>query len=76
VNNRGTVFGTYIHGLFDNQSFTNGLIRNMCRLRGLSGVIHMAIDRENSYDKLADLVRSNLDMQKIYDIIAGGRNGR
>jgi adenosylcobyric acid synthase len=76
VNKKGTVFGTYIHGLFDNADFTGRLIENICTMRGLAGVSHQAIDREKSYDELAAVVRKNIDMHKIYEIIAGGRDGR
>jgi len=76
VNKNGTVFGTYIHGLFDNGDFTGRLIDNICSLGGLAGVRHKAIDREKSFDELANVVRSNLNMGKIYDIIAGGKDGR
>jgi adenosylcobyric acid synthase len=76
MNKKGTVFGTYIHGLFDNAAFTGKLIENICSMRGLPEVRHEAIDREKSYDELAAIVRESLDMDKIYDIIAGGRDGR
>jgi adenosylcobyric acid synthase len=72
VNKKGTVFGTYIHGLFDNADFTGRLIENICSLRGLACVKHVSIDREKSYDELADIVRKHINMDKIYDIIAGG----
>lgn len=76
INEKGTVFGTYIHGLFDNVEFTNKLISNLCRLRGLDDAGYRAIDREKSYDELASLVRESLDIPRIYDIITGGKYDR
>lgn len=76
VNKRGTVFGTYIHGLLDNGEFTQKLIDNICTLRGIASVNHNAIDMEKSFDSLAGIVRASLDINNIYDILNGGRNGR
>lgn len=75
INTGGTVFGTYIHGLFHNERFTCKLIDNICALRGMHTVQHSGIDKEKSYDELASLVRKNLDMQKIYRIIDEGKDG-
>ena len=75
VNKSGTIFGTYIHGLFDNAAFTARLIGNICRLRGLDEVNYEGLDREKAYDELASLVRDSLDIDRIYAIIAGGTNG-
>ncbi len=73
LNASGTVFGTYIHGIFHNTSFRRGLLNTLRRRRGLpergSGA-GMAQDKE--YDKLADLVRKSLDMKRIYAIVEQG----
>ena len=76
LNTQGSIFGTYIHGLFDNAAFTGRLINNICRIRGRPNVRHQPIDREQSYNELADIVRNSIDMNLIYTIIAGGENDR
>jgi adenosylcobyric acid synthase len=35
INQAGTVFGSYIHGLFNNTAFTRRMIDNLCSLRNL-----------------------------------------
>jgi adenosylcobyric acid synthase len=72
---KGIVWGTYIHGLFNNAAFTRKFIENLCTVRGLPGPAHEAIDRGQAYDDLASVVRQNLDMAKIYQIISGGLHG-
>ncbi len=74
VSEAGNVFGTYMHGIFDNFSWTNKLLNGLRRRRGLSeqdstlpGTYQDFKERE--YDRLADLVRENLDMEKVYRII-------
>lgn len=68
----GMVFGTYTHGLFNSDVFTHILIDNICSLRGLRRVDHRGIDKEGTFNRLADTVRKSLDMDRIYNIIAGG----
>jgi adenosylcobyric acid synthase len=76
INRSGTVFGSYIHGLFNNTEFTRRMINNLCSLRNLRPAEGAALDREKSYDDLAAVFRQNLDMAKIYKIIFGGSHGR
>jgi adenosylcobyric acid synthase len=62
------IFGSYIHGLFHNTQFTLALLN---RLRGLKGLPHInssSIDKQQQYDRLAQLIRQNLDMPRIYQI--------
>jgi len=69
----GDVLGTYIHGIFDNMDFTVGLINNLRKRKGLekadATVRSFKEFKEAQYDKLADLLRNNLDMERIYKII-------
>lgn len=78
-NEMGTVFGTYIHGIFDNLEFTSGFINNLKGAGGLSrredaaAVGNFKEYKELQYDKLADMLRENLDMDRIYEIIGSTR---
>ena len=64
--------GTYCHGLFDSAGFLSGLLNNIAKARGLSRTFEVkdyrAIKNEE-YNKLADLIRENVDMEKVYNII-------
>ncbi|CAH2211834.1 cobyric acid synthase [Tepidibacter aestuarii] len=75
INLQGNVAGSYIHGIFDNINFTRGLLNNIRKDRGLdeiqSEVKSFKEFKEKEYDKLANIVRSNLDMDKIYSILKG-----
>lgn len=68
------VMGTYIHGLFDNDSFRYALLNYLRSKKGLPLIsqtdkFNAKQIKEKEYDKLANLVRENLDMKKIYDIL-------
>lgn len=75
VNKKGNVFGTYIHGVFDNIGFTREILNKVRELKGL-GKIESSINsfeefKEKEYKKLAKTVRNNVDMEKIYEIVNG-----
>lgn len=63
----GRVFGSYLHGLFDNDSFRKALL-DLYRDAGAPGV-SFAEQKEQGYDQLADLLRKTLDIPAIYRIL-------
>lgn len=73
INTAGTVFGTYIHGIFDNTVFTRKLLNNIRRQKGLPVIAEVPPSyrelKEREYDRLADSVREHLDMGWIYQNI-------
>ena len=69
VNESGLVFGTYLHGIFRNASFTDGLLKNLWEIKGQTPQIRPMKNRDQEYDKLAEAVRANLDMGKVYEIL-------
>jgi adenosylcobyric acid synthase len=67
---QGTILGTYMHGLFYNDSFRQGFLNNLRRYWGLDeGKGNITINKDREYDKLAELVRRSLDMPEIYRIM-------
>jgi len=60
----GRVWGTYLHGLFDNDSLRHAWLRSL----GWQGV-GQTFDREQAYNRLADHVRAHLDMAALRQII-------
>lgn len=74
-NENGTVFGTYLHGIFDYGDLASLLAVRLMRKKGLDpGSWHFDPEahKQQEYDKLADLVRNSLDMNKIYEILEAG----
>ena len=75
----GNVFGTYLHGLFDEPGVALALARSLVRMRGLpesvvgtAGATSAADHRAREFDRLADGVRGALDMEYVYRIIEEG----
>ena len=67
---QGSVFGTYLHGLFDSGELTEKFAAMLCRRKGLApetaAPLTMQAYREQQFDLLADGVRRALDMSAIY----------
>lgn len=74
VNKEGNVVGTYLHGIFDEIDFTRTLLNNIREIKGLekinSNVTSFDEFKQNEYNKLADLLREHLDIDKIYEIMS------
>ncbi|MHD0318450.1 cobyric acid synthase [Fusobacterium sp. THCT1E2] len=69
---KDNAFGTYIHGIFDNSKFTRTFLNNIRKKKGLNPLdelFEFSEFKENEYDKLADLLRNNLDIDAIYNIL-------
>ncbi|MFH1847850.1 MAG: cobyric acid synthase [Candidatus Omnitrophota bacterium] len=69
VNEDGNAFGTYIHGLFDNDTLRNTILNMVRAEKGLSKRSVSKQNRNNELNKLEGLLRKHLDLKKIYDII-------
>ncbi len=72
VNHKGNVWGTYIHGIFDNSYFRRNFLNKLREKKGLRVIKDTdEFSREKEYDKLADLLRDNLNMKLLKEIING-----
>jgi adenosylcobyric acid synthase len=68
VDERGRVFGTYLHGLFDNPNLRQAWLQSLGWEAAFSG-LSMAEVREREYDRLAQQMRESLDMERVYQIV-------
>lgn len=75
VSAEGNVWGTYVHGLFDDDAFRRHFIDSVRARKGLQplGGITSRYDVDAEYDKLAALLRANLDMDGIYRVLESDR---
>ena len=72
----GLVVGTYIHGVFDDDDFRRALLNRLRVRRGreeLSVQYRYRAEKERAYDRLAETVRTSLDMEKLREIVEGRR---
>lgn len=73
ISKNGKIFGTYIHGIFDDIAFTRSFLNVIRQEKGLDDVASQVQSfdefKETEYEKLADVVRKHVDMEQIYKII-------
>ena len=70
----GRIWGSYLHGIFDNEEMVFGLVHDIMREKGITpGENHLSVAeyKEIQYNKLADLIRNSLDMEQIYKELFG-----
>jgi adenosylcobyric acid synthase len=68
---RGRVWGTYLHGIFDDDLFRRWFIDSLRRRRGLApvGRVVAAYDLDAALDRLAGIVRESLDIEALYRLM-------
>lgn len=69
----GMVFGTYIHGIFDHDEFRRAMLNVLRVKKGLEPLENtrsLFAEKQRAYDRLAETVRANLDMDKVREILA------
>lgn len=76
VINSNNIYGSYVHGLFDEDGVAQCIIGALAEKKGLSfnekDVFNAKKYREQQYDLLAKTVRESVDMKLIYDILEAG----
>jgi adenosylcobyric acid synthase len=67
----GMIWGTYAHGIFDEDQFRRWFIDRLRVRRGFAatGEVHAKYDLEPALNRLADAVRESLDMDRIYRML-------
>jgi cobyric acid synthase CobQ/L-threonine-O-3-phosphate decarboxylase len=65
------IWGTYLHGVFDNDAFRRHLLDGMRARKGLPplegpGAVY---DLDTALDRLADAVRAHVDIGRIYELM-------
>ena len=69
----GMVYGTYIHSIFDKGGIVSEIAKTLAANKGVDLEAGSAIDyaelKEREYEKLADVIRSSMDMDAIYAML-------
>ena len=65
------VYGTYIHGIFENGEFTRAFLNNLRERKNYQRDERLRDYKEfkeTQYDRLAESIEANIDMEKLYQI--------
>ncbi|MEN8258148.1 MAG: cobyric acid synthase [Thermodesulfobacteriota bacterium] len=71
VSDTGLIWGSYLHGIFDDDSFRRWFIDRLRRRSGLAplGHVQARYDLEPAFDRLAAAVREQMDMDRVYELL-------
>jgi len=72
VSSQGNVFGTYVHGIFDNDDFRRKFLNAVRRKKNLPPLTltrNVRAEKQKNYDRLAKIVRENLNMNLLEKIL-------
>ncbi len=68
----GNVFGTYVHGIFDNDDFRRQILNAVRKSKNLPPLNinrNVRAEKQKNYDRLAKIVRENLNMDLLKKIV-------
>jgi adenosylcobyric acid synthase len=77
----GTVYGTYVHGIFDAGNIASTVVKALYNANGLEydctlSEISTKRHKEEQYDMLANILRDSIDMDAVYKILDDGMTNR
>lgn len=76
TNESGQVFGTYIHGIFDNDKFRQNFLNYLRIKKGIkyksSKTFKSSVLKEEAFKNFADIVRKNLNIRGICSVMKCG----
>ncbi len=69
----GNVYGSYLHGIFDEKGIASRMVEILARQKGLEWDSNQSFDyaafKEKQYNELADNLRVHMDIDYIYSIM-------
>ena len=71
VSKDNMIWGTYLHGIFDADQFRRWFIDRLRTRKRLPPInrVRIRYDLEPAFDRLADTVRSHIDIKQIYRLL-------
>ena len=72
------VIGTYLHGIFHNDHFREAILNEIRGKKGLEPIMNrssFAQKKEEGFDLLANVVRENIQLERIYQMMTDFQEG-
>ncbi len=67
------IYGTYVHSIFDKGCIASEIVNALADRKGVKldgSAVDYDILKEHEYDRLADIIRKNMDMKAIYEMLS------
>ncbi|QMU55877.1 MAG: cobyric acid synthase [Candidatus Mycalebacterium zealandia] len=73
VSENGNVYGTYLHGIFENDNLRSTFLNHLRAKKGLPDekTANFATEMEKQYERLADVLEESLDMNAVMSMVFG-----
>jgi adenosylcobyric acid synthase len=74
---KGNTWGTYIHGIFDNDCFRRDIINSLRMRRGLEPgeeTVDYARMRDEALERWTEVLSKHVDIEYIADLIKGSHS--
>lgn len=69
----GNVYGTYIHGIFDNGEIVNTIVETIAKIKGVKIDVNAISDyeafKDSQYELLANEMRKHMDVEALYKML-------
>ena len=71
ISSNGKIWGTYIHGIFDNDEFRTGFLNEIRTDRGLPerGIVSFKDKKDENIKTLARVINDSIDLPGLYEIM-------
>ncbi len=69
IDDEGLIFGTYLHGLFENENVRDVLLKHLFKEKGLQYIPNVSGVNSDPYEDLAQMVAENVDMEQVYAML-------
>lgn len=70
---KGNIYGTYVHGIFDDAQIVKTIVNEIAMKKGVSLELDEVIDyaelKDKEYDKLAAMMREYMNMDMVYELL-------
>ena len=70
---KGNIYGTYVHGIFDDAQIVKTIVNEIAMKKGISLELDEVIDyaelKDKEYDKLAAMMREYMNMDMVYELL-------
>jgi adenosylcobyric acid synthase len=79
ITSNSKIIGTYLHGIFHNDFFREVILNEIRQKKGLAPIHNRASyaqKREDGFDHLAKIVRENIQLDRIYEMMNAFQQGK
>ncbi len=67
---KGNIIGTYMHGLFENDSFRIALVKHLCEKKGVNYIPSRKRGLDKRLNEVSEIIEREVDFQRILELVS------